>query len=172
MPPHQKCHAIVGKEVGEGEGRGGANRLQVQLWSDCMMGVSHVRQSRTTRPSFIKLSFGPLQNGICLDFSSGLSSLTSSPGRPGLFFERARRRQAPVTGEVACRHGIEGQISGMNEQILGQGQTYLSDVGLKVMWEKQRTSTFSHRRRVKRLSLIRSANLRPWSLVAGASLFR
>jgi hypothetical protein len=31
------------------------------------------------------------------------------------------------------------------------GVTYLSDISLKVMCEKQRTSTFSHHRRVKRL---------------------
>ena len=31
-------------------------------------------------------------------------------------------------------------------------------ISLKVMWQKQRTSTFSHHRRVKRLRSIRSAN--------------
>jgi hypothetical protein len=30
------------------------------------------------------------------------------------------------------------QISGANEQIPERGQTYLSNIGLKVMWEKQR----------------------------------
>ena len=33
-----------------------------------------------------------------------------------------------------------------------KGSVRLSSVGLKVMWKKQRTSTFSHHRRVKRLS--------------------
>ena len=37
----QKCRQMVGKEVGEGEGRGGAGRLQAQRWSDCMMGTEH-----------------------------------------------------------------------------------------------------------------------------------
>jgi hypothetical protein len=55
-------------------------------------------------------------------------------------------------------HGFDEQISGSNEQIPERGQTHLSGIGLKVMWEKQRTSTFSHRRRVKRPSLICSAN--------------
>jgi hypothetical protein len=32
---------MVGKEVGEGEGRGGAGRLQAQRFSDCMMGTEH-----------------------------------------------------------------------------------------------------------------------------------
>jgi hypothetical protein len=35
------CHQMAGKEVGEGEGRSGANRLIVQRWSDCMMGMEH-----------------------------------------------------------------------------------------------------------------------------------
>jgi hypothetical protein len=54
--------------------------------------------------------------------------------------------------------GFDEQISGGDEQIPGRGQTYLSDISLKVIWEKQRTSTFSHHRRVKRLNSIRSAN--------------
>jgi hypothetical protein len=37
----QKCREMVGKEVGEGEGRGGAGRLQAQRFSDCMMGTEH-----------------------------------------------------------------------------------------------------------------------------------
>ena len=37
----QKCREMIGKEVGEGEGRGGAGRLQAQRWSDCMMGTAH-----------------------------------------------------------------------------------------------------------------------------------
>ena len=37
----QKCREMIGKEVGEGEGRGGAGRLQAQRWSDCMMGTEH-----------------------------------------------------------------------------------------------------------------------------------
>jgi hypothetical protein len=36
----QKCE-MVGKEMGEGEGRGGAGRLQAQRFSDCMMGTEH-----------------------------------------------------------------------------------------------------------------------------------
>ena len=39
----EKCRKIVGKEVNEGEGRGGASRPQVQLWSDYMMGMPHAR---------------------------------------------------------------------------------------------------------------------------------
>jgi len=38
------------------------------------------------------------------------------------------------------------------------GSERRSDISLKVMCEKQRTSTFSHHRRVKRLNSIRSAN--------------
>jgi hypothetical protein len=34
----------------------------------------------------------------------------------------------------------------------GAGSMRLSGISLKVIWEKQRTSTFSHHRRVKRLS--------------------
>jgi hypothetical protein len=34
----QRCRDMVGKEVGEGEGRSGINRAQVQRWDDCMMG--------------------------------------------------------------------------------------------------------------------------------------
>lgn len=34
----QRCHQMVGKEVGEGEGKSGINRAQVQRWDDCMMG--------------------------------------------------------------------------------------------------------------------------------------
>jgi hypothetical protein len=55
-------------------------------------------------------------------------------------------------------HGFDEQIFGANEQMFERGQIYLSGIGLKVMCEKQRTSTFSHRRRVKRPSLICSAN--------------
>jgi hypothetical protein len=68
--------------------------------------------------------------------------------------ERDRRRR----GGASRLLGSHKQIFGVNEQIPGRGQTYLSDISLKVMCEKQRTSTFSHHRRVKRLSLIRSAN--------------
>ena len=35
----QKCREMVGKEVGEGEVKSGINRVQVQRWSDCMMGL-------------------------------------------------------------------------------------------------------------------------------------
>jgi hypothetical protein len=48
--------------------------------------------------------------------------------------------------------GSNEQIFGVKEQILGRDQTYISDISLKVMWEKQRTNTFSHHRRVKRLN--------------------
>jgi hypothetical protein len=34
----QKCRDMVGREVGEGEGKSGTNRAQVQRWDDCMMG--------------------------------------------------------------------------------------------------------------------------------------
>jgi hypothetical protein len=47
--------------------------------------------------------------------------------------------------------GLNEQIFGVNEQVPERGQTYLSRISLKVIWEKQRTSTFSHHRRVKRL---------------------
>jgi hypothetical protein len=45
--------------------------------------------------------------------------------------------------------GFDEQIFGVDEQIPGRGQTYLSDMSLKVIWVKQITSTFSHHRRVK-----------------------
>jgi len=35
------CREMAGKEVGEGEMRSGINRLIVQRWSDCMMGIEH-----------------------------------------------------------------------------------------------------------------------------------
>lgn len=38
-------------------------------------------------------------------------------------------------------HGFDEQIFGANEQILERGQTYLSGIGLKAMWEEQRTGT-------------------------------
>ena len=34
----QRCHEMVGKEEREGEGRGHMGQLQVQRFSDCMMG--------------------------------------------------------------------------------------------------------------------------------------
>ena len=37
----QKCKDAVGKEVYEGEGRGGVGRLQVQRFGKCMMGMPH-----------------------------------------------------------------------------------------------------------------------------------
>jgi hypothetical protein len=37
----QKCKEAVGKEVYEGEGRGGQGRLQVQRFGECMMGMPH-----------------------------------------------------------------------------------------------------------------------------------
>jgi len=37
----QTCRETVGKEQYEGEGRGGAGRLQAQRFSDCMMGMPH-----------------------------------------------------------------------------------------------------------------------------------
>jgi len=37
------CHQTAGKEVGEGEMRSGVNRLIVQRWSDCMMGLPHAQ---------------------------------------------------------------------------------------------------------------------------------
>jgi hypothetical protein len=36
-----KCREMVGKEVGEGEMKTTVNRTMFQLWSDCMMGMSH-----------------------------------------------------------------------------------------------------------------------------------
>jgi hypothetical protein len=39
----ERCRTMVGKEVGEGIMRSGINRNQVQLWSDCMMGMPHAR---------------------------------------------------------------------------------------------------------------------------------
>jgi hypothetical protein len=35
----KKCHEMVGKEQPEGEGRGHMGHLQVQRFSDCMMGA-------------------------------------------------------------------------------------------------------------------------------------
>ena len=37
----QTCRDLVGKEMYDGEGRGGAGRLQAQRFSDCMMGMPH-----------------------------------------------------------------------------------------------------------------------------------
>jgi len=37
----QTCRDHVGKETYDGEGRGGAGRLQAQRFSDCMMGMPH-----------------------------------------------------------------------------------------------------------------------------------
>ena len=37
----QKCHELVGKEEREGEGRGHIGHLQVQRFSDCMMGLPY-----------------------------------------------------------------------------------------------------------------------------------
>jgi hypothetical protein len=51
-----------------------------------------------------------------------------------------------LTAGVHSTHrlfGLNKQIFGVNEQVPGMGQTYLSDISLTVMWEKQRTSTFS-----------------------------
>jgi len=62
---------------------------------------------------------------------------------------------------VKGSHGFDEQIFGAHEQIPERGQTYLSAIGLKVMWEKQRTSTFSYRRRVKRPSFNLLCQLRP-----------
>jgi hypothetical protein len=39
---------------------------------------------------------------------------------------------------VKGSHGSDEQIFGAHEQISERGQTYLTDIGLKVMWEKQR----------------------------------
>ena len=38
-------------------------------------------------------------------------------------------------------HGFDEQIFGANEQIPERGESYLSGIGLKAMWEKQRTGT-------------------------------
>ena len=35
------CRTIVGKEQSDGEGRGGAGRLQAQRFAECMMGMPH-----------------------------------------------------------------------------------------------------------------------------------
>jgi hypothetical protein len=35
----QKCHEMVGKETTEGEGRSHMGQMQVQRFSDCMMGM-------------------------------------------------------------------------------------------------------------------------------------
>lgn len=37
----QKCRDMVGKEQYEGEGRGGAGRLQAQRFGECMIGMPH-----------------------------------------------------------------------------------------------------------------------------------
>jgi hypothetical protein len=57
--------------------------------------------------------------------------------------------------------GSHEQIFGVLEQVRGQDQTYISDISLQVIWEKQRTSTFSHHRRVKRLNSIPLCYLGP-----------
>ena len=38
--------------------------------------------------------------------------------------------------------GSDEQIFGVNEQVPGMGQTYLSDIGLKVMWKKLTQNVF------------------------------
>ena len=50
---------------------------------------------------------------------------------------------APQNTRAEIIDKLNKQIFGVNQQILGRGQTYLSDISLKVIWEKQRTSTFS-----------------------------
>ena len=37
------CREVAGKEVGEGEMRSGINRLIVQRWSDCMLGIPYAQ---------------------------------------------------------------------------------------------------------------------------------
>jgi hypothetical protein len=37
----KRCHEMVGKEQSEGEGRSHIGQLQVQRFSDCMMGAPH-----------------------------------------------------------------------------------------------------------------------------------
>src|SRR5262249_45695730 len=44
-------------------------------------------------------------------------------------------------GELVALGGFKEQIFGVDDQVPGRGQTYLSGIGLTVMWEKQRTST-------------------------------
>jgi len=39
----KKCHAMAGKEVGEGEGKVGQNRAIFNTWNDCMMGAPNAR---------------------------------------------------------------------------------------------------------------------------------
>ena len=39
VPMEKRCRDLVGKEQREGEGRGHVGHLQVQRFSDCMMGV-------------------------------------------------------------------------------------------------------------------------------------
>jgi len=39
MSQDQRCRDMVGKETGEGEGRGHAGHFQAQRLSDCMMGM-------------------------------------------------------------------------------------------------------------------------------------
>jgi len=51
---------------------------------------------------------------------------------------------APLRSRNVSRRsyrGFDEQIFGPDKQVRGRGQTYLSDIGLTVMWEKQRTST-------------------------------
>jgi hypothetical protein len=57
-----------------------------------------------------------------------------------------RYQAADVARGIARRTAqpwLDEQIFGGNQQIPGRGQTYLSDISLKVMCEKQRTSTFA-----------------------------
>jgi uncharacterized low-complexity protein len=37
----QSCRDLVGKEQYDGEGRGGAGRLQAQRFGECMIGMPH-----------------------------------------------------------------------------------------------------------------------------------
>ena len=50
---------------------------------------------------------------------------------------------------VKGSRGFDEQIFGANEQIPERGESYLSGIGLKVMWESKELAHFSYRRRVK-----------------------
>ena len=47
--------------------------------------------------------------------------------------------------------GFHEQIFGVIKQVRGQDQSDYGDISQKVIWEKQRTSTFSHHRRLTEL---------------------
>ena len=59
------------------------------------------------------------------------------------WFHAPRHLAASLAADRTHRlFGLNEQIFGVNEQVPGMGQTYLSDIGLKVMWKKLAQNVF------------------------------